>query len=142
MTAKSIARVDKPFYHYLIRPGSVCTTKDSVKYKKRLTVFSKLMTCAKQMGVYEEFKPEIDFLYIKKGYLTTVVNYVINALEPRKEVFAEIYETLCKEVPNYKQNPYLKKKIVLRSLVYVCHACPKSATILLRYYAKKYNAVA
>ena len=142
MTAKSLARVDAPFYHYLIRPGSVCTTKDSVKYKKRLTVFSKLMACAKQMGIYDEFKPEIDFLYIKKGYLTTNVNYVINALEPRKEVFAEIYATLCKEVPDYKQNPYLKKKFVLRLLVLICHKCPSLATRLLRFYAKKYNAVA
>lgn len=142
MTASSLARVDKPFYHYLIRPGSVCTTKDSVKYKKRLTVFSKLMACAKQMGVYEEFKPEIDFLYIKKGYLTTVVNYVINALEPRKEVFAEIYDTLQAEVPNYRQNPYLKQNTVLRLLVYICHACPKLAAVLLRYYSKKTNAVA
>ena len=142
MTASSLARVDKPFYHYLIRPGSVCTTKDSVKYKKRLTVFSKLMGRAKQMGVYEGLKPEIDFLYIKKGYLTTVVNYVTNAQEPRKEVFAEIYDALCTEVPDYQRNPYLKKKLVLRMLVYICHSCPQLATVLLRYYAKKTNAVA
>ncbi|MBQ2190455.1 MAG: glycosyltransferase [Paludibacteraceae bacterium] len=142
MTATSLARVDKPFYHYLIRPGSVCTTKDSVKYKKRLTVFSKLMAWAKQMGIYAEFQPEIDFLYIKKGYLTTIVNYITNATEPRKEVFAEIYDTLCKEVPEYNKNPYLRKKFVLRLLVYICHTCPKTATFLLRYYAKKYNVVA
>lgn len=142
MTAQTITRVDKPFYHYLIRPGSVTTTKDSVKYKKRLMVFSKLMAYAKEKNVYADLKQEIDFLYIKKGYLTTVVNYVINALEPRKEVFAEIYDTLCKEVPNYKKNPYLKKKIVLRLLVAICHRCPKLALCLLRFYAKKYNAVA
>lgn len=142
MTASSLARVDKPFYHYLIRPGSVCTTKDSVKYKKRLTVFSKLMAFAKRNDVYEQYRHEIDFLYIKKGYLTTLLNYVINALEPRKEVFAEIYAALCKEVPDYKKNPYLKKKIALRTMVYVSHACPKLAMSVLRYYAKKNNAVA
>lgn len=141
MTAKSIARVDAPFYHYLIRPGSVCTTKDSVKYKKRLTVFSKLMAYAKQQGVYAEFQQEIDFLYIKKGYLSTLVNYVTNALEPRKEVFAEIYQTLLKEVPAYKQNVYLKKSMVLRMLIAICHSCPKTATRILRYYAKRNNIV-
>ena len=29
--AKSIAHVDKPFYHYILRPGSVTTTTDSAK---------------------------------------------------------------------------------------------------------------
>lgn len=141
MTADSIARVDTPFYHYLIRPGSVCTTKDSVKYKKRLTVFSKLMTYAKEQGVYEEFKPEIDFLYIKKGYVSTLVNYVVNALEPKKEVFAEVYAVLQKEVPEYAQNTYLKRKMILRILLYICHSCPRIATQVLRYYAKRNNIV-
>ena len=141
MTAKSIARIDVPFYHYLIRPGSVCTTKDSVKYKKRLTVFSKLMVYAKEQGVYEELQSEMDFLYIKKGYLSTLVNYVVNALEPKKEVFDEVYQTLLKEVPAYKQNAYLMKKMVLRMLIAICHLCPKVATRLLRYYAKRNNIV-
>lgn len=141
MTAKSIARVDAPFYHYLIRPGSVCTTKDSVKYKKRLTVFSKLMAYAKEQGVYEEFQPEVDFLYIKKGYVSTLVNYVVNALEPKKEVFEEVYQMLLTEVPDYKQNAYVQKKMALKVLLYICHKCPKTATGILRYYAKRNNIV-
>lgn len=141
MTAKSIARVDKPFYHYLIRPGSVCTTKDSVKYKKRLTVFSKLMAYAKAQGIYEEFQPEMEFLYIKKGYLSTAVNYVVNALEPRKEVFAEIYDALCIETPNYQKNVYLRKKPAVRLLVVLCHRCPSLATKVLRIYAKRNNII-
>lgn len=141
MTAKSLARVDTPFYHYLIRPGSICTTKDSVKYKKRLIVFSKLMEYAKQQGVYTEFQPEIDFLYIKKGYLSTLVNYVVNALESKKDVFAEVYETLQKEVPAYKKNVYLNQNKVLRLLLYICHTYPCVATCILRYYAKRNNVI-
>lgn len=141
MTASSIARVDKPFYHYLIRPGSVTTTKDSVKYKKRLMVFSKLMAYAKAQGVYEDLKQELDFLYIKKGYVSSLVNYVTNALEPRKEVFAEIYQALLDEVPDYKQNDYLRMKKSVRLLIALCRNCPALATPLLRFYAKKNNIV-
>ena len=141
MTAKSLARVDVPFYHYLIRPGSICTTKDSVKYKKRLLVFSKLMEYAKQQGVYTEFQSEIDFLYIKKGYLSTLVNYVVNALEPKKDVFAEVYETLKKEVPEYKKNVYLNQNMRLKFLFYICHTFPRAATLILRYYAKRNNVI-
>ena len=141
MTAKSLARVDAPFYHYLIRPGSVCTTKDSVKYKKRLTVFSKLMAYAKAQGVYEEFKPELDFLYIKKGYISSLVNYVVNALEPRKEVYKEIYQALLAEVPDYKTNAYLRKSKAVQMVIRLCISCPRLATPLLRFYAKRNNIV-
>lgn len=141
MTASSIAFVEKPFYHYLIRPGSICTTKDSDKYKKRLVVFSKLMAYAKSQKVYEEFKPEIDFLYIKKGYLSSLVNYVVNALEPRNEVFEEIYRALCKEVPLYKTNIYIQQKRALKTLISICHRTPKLATPILRCYAKRNNII-
>lgn len=141
MTAKSIARVDAPFYHYLIRPGSVCTTKDSVKYKKRLTVFSKLLTYAKEQAVYNELKQELDFLYIKKGYISSLVNYVVNALEPRKEVFAEIYQALLAEVPDYKKNVYLQKSKTVRMIIRLCISCPMLATPLLRFYVKRNNIV-
>ena len=141
MTADSIARVDKPLYHYLIRPGSVTTTKDSVKYKKRLTVFSKLMAYAKAQGVYEVLKQELDFLYIKKGYISSLVNYVTNALEPRKEVFVEIYQALLAEVPDYKNNCYLKQSKMVQIVIRLCIGCPKLATPLLRFYAKRNNIV-
>ena len=141
MTASSVAHVDKPFYHYLIRPGSVTTTKDSVKYKKRLAVFSKLMAYAKDYGVYYELKQEIDFLYIKKGYMSSIVNYVINALEPRKEVFTEIYQALLVEVPDYNANKYLNHQKVIKTLMAICIYCPLLATPLLRFYAKRNNIV-
>lgn len=141
MTAKSVARVDRPLYHYLIRPGSVTTTKDSVKYKKRLAVFSKLMAYAKKQGVYGELKAELDFLYIKKGYISSLVNYVANALEPRMEVFAEIYQALLDEVPDYKKNSYLQGMMALRVLMFTCHHCPSVATPILRFYAKRNNIV-
>lgn len=141
MTAESIARVDTPFYHYLIRPGSVCTTKDSVKYKKRLIVFSKLMAYAKEQCVYNLLKQELDFLYIKKGYISSLVNYVVNALEPRKEVFAEIYQALLTEVPDYKKNIYLHKSKVVQMMIRLCVSCPLLAIPLLRFYAKRNNIV-
>lgn len=141
MTAQSIARVDKPFYHYLIRPGSVTTTKDSIKYQKRLAVFSKLLTYAKEQKVYSDLQHELDFLYIKKGYISTLVNYVTNALEPKKKVFLEIYQALLVEVPDYKRNMYFRNSAVIRMLMALCIHCPSITTPLLRSYAKRNNIV-
>lgn len=141
LLAETCAHVDKPFYHYLIRPGSVCTTKDSTKYQKRLSTFRKLMQFAKDKGVYNEFKPEVDFIYIKKGYLTSVFNYVYNSLEPKKETVREIRAELLKQVPDYAQNTYLRKKYSLRAIISLLRCCPALALKLIPIYIKKTNAV-
>ena len=137
LTAKSIAYVEKPFYMYLIRPGSVTTTKDSTKYQKRLSTFRKLMLFTKENGTYNEFKDEMDFIYIKKGYLASVFNYVSNSLEPKKETIQEIYKELLVEVPDYAQNPFYRKQPKLRALVWMLQHTPGIAAKVISIYAKK-----
>ncbi len=141
MLATSLAHVDKPFYHYLIRPGSVCTTKDSTKYQKRLSTFRKLLQFAKDKGVYAEYKHEVDFIYIKKGYLTSVFNYVYNSLEPKKETVREIFQELVAQVPDYALNPFYRKKLSLRMLVWLLRHCTGLALKLIPIYIRKTNQV-
>ena len=135
-TAKSIARVDKPFYHYLIRPGSVVTTKNSTKYQKRLAVFGHLMDYAKSHGVYGEFKPEIDYLYLKKGCLSSVLNYINNASDPQRAVLEEIMDELDRQVPDYATNPYLRRSTAAKALVHLIRRCPRTALCVLPVYVK------
>lgn len=115
--AQTIAHVDKPFYHYLIRPGSVCTTKVSDKYKKRLSTFSKLLDFTKCKDVYELYKEEIDYVYIKKGYLTSVFSYLYNSLSPQKDTLKAILKELENKVPDYQGNLFLRKNIRLRVII-------------------------
>lgn len=141
ITAKSIAHVDKPYYHYLIRPGSVTTTKDSIKYQKRLAVFAKLMEFAKQSGAYEEQKEEIDFIYIKKGGLASVFNYVSNSLEPQNTTIMQIMSEMKRQVPDYANNKYYKSKISLKMLVRLIERHTSLAAKLIGIYVKKTNQV-
>ncbi|MBQ1732420.1 MAG: glycosyltransferase family 2 protein [Bacteroidales bacterium] len=137
MLAKSISYVDEPFYLYLIRPGSVCTTKDSTKYQKRLAVFNKLLAFSKQNGVYDNFKSEVDFMYIKKGYLSTVFNYVTNSTEPNKETIVSIYDELLKQIPDYKTNRFYRANFKLRALMAFIRAFPRLAVKFIKSYSKR-----
>ena len=137
LTARSIAYVDKPLYMYLIRPGSVTTTKDSTKYQKRLSTFRKLMLFAKENGTYKEYKDEIDYIYIKKGYMASVFNYVSNSLEPQKQTLRGIYDELLVQVPDYKQNPYYKRQTSLKTLNWMLQHTPEIAMKMISTYVKK-----
>jgi len=141
LLASSTARVDKPFYHYLIRPGSVCTTKDSTKYQKRLETFRSLMSFLKEKKVYDKFKSEIDYIYIKKGYFTSVFNYVYNSLEPKKSTIGEIRTELKSQVPDYASNPYFRSKISLRVLDAMLRCCPGLALRIIPIYIRRNNLV-
>ena len=141
LLAGSSAHVDKPFYHYLIRPGSVCTTKDSTKYQKRLETFRSLMAFLKEKGAYDRFKNEIDFIYIKKGYFTSVFNYVYNSLEPKKETIHEIRREMTVQVPDFASNPYFKGKTSLRLLDWMLHCCTGLALKVIPVYIKRNNLV-
>ena len=141
MKAKSIAYVDKPFYRYLIRPGSVTTTKDSKKYLKRLSTFRKLMTYAKDNGVYADYKGEIDFIYIKKGYLSSVFNYISNSMEPKNETICEIYDELVRQVPDYRENRFYNQEYALRIMVWMLRKMPGIAKKMVSAYVRKKNIV-
>ena len=139
--AQSMAHVDEPFYHYMIRPGSVTTTKDSVKYQRRLATFSSMMAFLKEKGVYEGNKDEIDFIYLKKGYFSSVFNYVSNSTEPKKTTLNEIRDELLRQVPDYAHNPYFKKKWSLRLLDLILRHCKALAMKLIPVYVRKTNQV-
>ncbi len=141
MKAASVAYVDRPLYHYLIRPGSVTTTLQSDKYKKRLAVFSKLMQYARTHGVYDEFKPEIDYMYLKKGYLSSVANYIRNSSKPSPVTYSEIHDELLHVIPDYKENRYLKGNLVMRLLIWILQHCSAVATVSMRWYIKKNNII-
>ena len=141
MKTRSVAYVERPMYHYLIRPGSVTTTKQSDKYKKRLAVFGKLMAYAKNHGTYDEFKPELDYMYIKKGYLSSLANYIRNSSKPQAATYREIYDELLAQVPDYRQNHYYRSNTVMRILFQLIQRCPAVATVALRWYIKKNNIV-
>ena len=141
LTAKSIARVDKPLYHYLIRPGSVTTTKNSEKYKKRLAVFAHLLDFAKDNGIYQNLQDEIDFIYLKKGGLASVFNYVSNSTTPETSTVLEIMDEMERNIPQYKQNPYYKNKISLRLLVYLIKNHTKIACKMIAKYVRRTNQV-
>lgn len=141
MKARSVAYVDRPLYHYLIRPGSVTTTMQSDKYRKRLTVFRKLMQYAKEHGVYDEYKAELDYMYLKKGYLSSVANHVRNSSKPSQEAFDEIYAELLRQVPDYVSCHYYRSDIAMRVLVFLLRHCPSLATPALRYIINKKNII-
>ena len=99
------------------------------------------MAFLKEKGVYDKFKNEIDYIYIKKGYFTSVFNYVYNSLEPKKETIRDIRKEMTLQVPDFNSNPYFKSKLSQRALDRMLHHCTGLALRIIPVYIKKNNLV-
>lgn len=141
MMAHSVAYVDRPLYHYLIRPGSVTTTLQSDKYLKRLAVFAKMMQYARDHKVYDAYCNELDYVYLKKGYLSSVANYIRNSSSPQTATLREIREEMLRQTPLYHTNPYFRHNKPMRVMFQLLRRCPRLAIVLMRRYIEKNNIV-
>lgn len=137
MKAQSLSYVDKPFYHYLIRPGSICTTKDNTKYQKRLIVFEKLLAFAKESGTYAKFKEEVDFIYIKKGYISSLFNYAINNSELATDKIEKITAEFERLIPDHKTNRFVKRSLPTRLILWNAKHFPMATAKLLQIIGTK-----
>lgn len=132
MTAKSLACVDKPMYHYRIRSGSASTTVDGTKYLLRIAVFDKLLQYANDSKVFQEFKEEIDYIYIKKCGLAALIDYANGTLKHQSSTLREIYGIILSHVPDYKSNRYYKKNVSVRLLLWMSQYVPKAFIRVVR----------
>ncbi len=132
LSAKRMAQVRNPLYHYIIRSDSVSKSINNLRYRDKLSVFDQMLVNTKKRGIYTKFKSEIDFLYIKKGFLMSVFEYVLNIQIPDPEIITEIYQELVTQIPDYNKNQYFRKKIPFRIVTYFINKVPSLATKLLK----------
>ncbi|MCL2027255.1 MAG: glycosyltransferase [Bacteroidales bacterium] len=136
LCAERIAYVDKPMYHYTFYPNSLSNNRDEKRYLDKLSVFSQLFDFSKTHHFYDEYKQELQFIYLKKVFLVSTLNYLTNAKCPQVKTIREIYQEFTKFCPDYKKNPLYKKHFSLRMAVVFFHKMPRMACLILPVWLK------
>ena len=136
MHAKKFASINKVFYHYIVRPNSVTNIYDGKKHKQKIEVFTLLINNLRASGLYNSYKQELDFLFIKKGFFIPLSIYVIYAKPIEKESVKMIFNSIETLIPDYKSNIYLRKSLPLKVLISLAKTCPKGFGILMRVYSR------
>lgn len=78
LSAKRIAAVDSPLYHYLIYPRSVSRKRDRDRFRNRLASFRHLRSYAREKGIWRQYATAIRIISWKKGYLLAARDFVKN----------------------------------------------------------------
>ncbi len=129
--AQRTAQTDQPFYHYLLQDNSLSRQVNATRYLQKLSVAKRILDDSKKHGFYDNYRHELDYIYLKKGYLMATMNYLWNVQKPQIDVINKINRTLAENVPDYTTNPYFLKQPPLRILIFLLHKMPRTATKLI-----------
>ncbi|MCL2682707.1 MAG: glycosyltransferase [Bacteroidales bacterium] len=129
--AKCIAHADKPMYHYVYDSNSLSRFKNEKRYLERLSTFRRLFDFAKTHHFYNAYKQELQFVYLKKAYLSAVINYLMNAKRPQARILRDIYREFIEICPDYAKNMLYKNHFLFRFSVIVLHRMPNFACLFL-----------
>lgn len=136
LCAKHVAWVEKALYHYILHPNSLSTNACEKRYISKLTAFNELISFSKNNNSYHSFQNELDFIYIKKAYLMSCLDYLKHAQKPKNNVLNKIHNSLLKTAPNYKTNIYYRKSYKIRFLTYLLTKFPNFCVNILSKFLK------
>ena len=137
LAAQRIACVDKPLYQYLVHGDSLSESLNPMRYIDKLKSFDTLLLFARAEGLYDANKAELDYIYLKKGYLLSLLTYVYNVREPQPAVLDTLYGDLLIQIPDFESNPHYRADRRLRLLHAFIHRCPRLAIKVLPWYIRK-----
>lgn len=103
----SRGKVNEPLYHYIKRPESTTTLKNSLHHYDRLITTNYLLEDLKVRGLYKKFKPEIDFQYIKRAYLVTIMTCLKRHDRINVDYLYKSRKNIKMKLPDFKKNKYM-----------------------------------
>ncbi len=137
LAARRIACVDKPLYHYLIHSESLSESLNPKRYLDKVKSFDLLLQFAHEKELYEANKAELDYIYLKKGYLLGMLTYIYNEESPQQLTIRKMYSHLLSYAPDYKHNAYYRADYRLRLLHVLIKRCTRLSFKVLPCYIRK-----
>lgn len=114
---KKMGKVDEYLYYYFVDNLESTTTKSDYRTFDRLITSRNMIERFKDLSLYEKYKNEIDYRFIRLYYLNTI-NAYIKKFEPTEINYLYKIRNYMKEnMPDYRKNMYfssdtkLSKKI-------------------------------
>ncbi len=116
LKTKKIGYLDKPFYNYIIRDGSIMhQEKFNPKIHDIIFSLTSLEKRFKDYGEYNNYINEFEYLYVE--HLLYSAPLQIANFKEGKECLNEFRKIIKDKFPNWKKNKYIKKKSKAFNLV-------------------------
>lgn len=115
---KKISFIDKPYFHYTQRKGSITRTYNE-KVKDMVFIFNDLYDYYNNHNLLDEYKNELEYVFIRfflgNSFLRSAK---IKDKEDKENTLNMSWNILNEKFPNWKNNKYINKSKSIRNLYY------------------------
>lgn len=107
---KKFAFVEEPLIYYIQRSSSI-VNKQNYKTGQIFTIFQNVIDYYKKNGLYEEYKEEIEYSYVRILTCSSLKRIVkVQDSVARKKLIYETKQNIKTRFPDWKNNKFLKIK--------------------------------
>ena len=130
---KTIGVVNEPFYQYLQREGSI-TKKQDMRIYNYIDNLNGLVTYYNDNKLYDEYKKELEFVYVRYMYATFIKQATNFTKDEYKKAVNKALENVKEKFPKYYKNSYFYKNI--KGLYLLCFNKFIASLIYIKYHKK------
>ena len=135
LTAKHYEHIDKPWYYYYQHNASTVHSFSERMCLDRMEAARIMVSEAKRLGFYEEFKPEIEYEFTQLFYVNTLFTYM-PCVRPCKLSFVKkLTEEMMHTFPDFGNNSYYVERTGKEEKKLIGMACRNAAGFYFYYKA-------
>lgn len=102
-----IRHVNKVWYEYLIRQGSITNSKNIGRNAEIITAVDEVIAYYKAQGCYEQYSAELEYMALYHQLITSTTR--VNLIDRKSDLQDKLLEDYTAKFPNYRGNPYVQK---------------------------------
>lgn len=125
--------IPEALYYYYQHDTSTVHTINPSRCDDRVTAGRMLVTEAKRLGFYEEFKPELEFTFTQLFYVNTLFTYMVGVRPTKVSWVKALTREMLETFPQFRDNKYYRDRFNDEEKKLVDMAC-KSTIGFMAYY--------
>lgn len=111
-----IVFIENVLYNYLLRDGSITKNVNADRNVEIIEAFEDILAYFKEVGCFDEFHDELEYLTIFHVYITASVRVI--RIDRKHELIDKFYDYLESNFPKYRENKYLPLLGRNKTLIY------------------------
>ncbi len=133
LTARHYEHIDKPWYYYYQHSASTVHSFSERMCLDRMEAARIMISEAKRLGFYDEFKTELEYEFTQLFYVNTLFTYM-PCVRPCKLSFVKMLTQEMKETfPDFQKNSYYTERTGAEEKKLVAMACGSAAKFFCYY---------
>lgn len=104
--ASKIGYVEKAWYQYLHRDGSITKNKNPKRNIEIINSIDSVLSYFKENNLFEKYRVQLEYLALYHQVIVSTTR--VNLIDYKSDIQKALYEDFVSKFPNYKANTYIK----------------------------------